>query len=252
MRNGRSSALFWERWATPAASLICWSRSPKSRSSMTGRCSDSSGLAASRSSCTRCSCPMASDLFAGTPPGALVHPDYPVLRAPRGFLAFLFAAAGCHCSRSPCPRHRLYRTRRPGVARNDQAGRARARVDGDWRGRRGDRRRHPVICIPGAIPAPKRSARAARSPRLKRCAPPDVVYAQHQVAWALDRLCELDGARWGYDRDELGAIRWDVMTILTHHAASRQAAMAPTAACCWAAPLGRCGGLFWSQTRWPR
>jgi hypothetical protein len=27
-----------------------------------------------------------SDLFAGTPPGALVHPDYPVLRAPCGFL----------------------------------------------------------------------------------------------------------------------------------------------------------------------
>src|SRR5277367_2558492 len=29
---------------------------------------------------------MVSDLFAGTPPGALVHPDYPVLRAPRGYL----------------------------------------------------------------------------------------------------------------------------------------------------------------------
>jgi 3-hydroxy-9,10-secoandrosta-1,3,5(10)-triene-9,17-dione monooxygenase len=29
---------------------------------------------------------MVSDLFAGTPPGALVHPDYPVLVAPRGFL----------------------------------------------------------------------------------------------------------------------------------------------------------------------
>src|SRR5437016_2025040 len=29
---------------------------------------------------------MVSDLFAGTPPGAAVHPDYPVLRAPRGFL----------------------------------------------------------------------------------------------------------------------------------------------------------------------
>ncbi len=55
----------------------------------------------------------------------------------------------------------------------------------------------------------------------------DMVYAQHQVAWALDRLCELDGARWVYDNDELGAIRRDVMTILTHHAASRQAAMAP-------------------------
>jgi len=24
----------------------------------------------------------------------------------------------------------------------------------------------------------------------------DMVYAQHQVGWALDRLCELDGTRW--------------------------------------------------------
>jgi hypothetical protein len=55
----------------------------------------------------------------------------------------------------------------------------------------------------------------------------DMVYAQHQVARALGRLCELDGARWVYDSDALGAIRRDVMTILTHHAASRQAAMAP-------------------------
>ena len=31
-------------------------------------------------------CVMVSDLFAGTPPGAQVHPEYPVLRAPRGFL----------------------------------------------------------------------------------------------------------------------------------------------------------------------
>jgi len=55
----------------------------------------------------------------------------------------------------------------------------------------------------------------------------DMVYAQHQVSWAVDRLCEMDGARWVYDNDQLGAIRRDVMTILTHHAASRQAAMAP-------------------------
>jgi len=55
----------------------------------------------------------------------------------------------------------------------------------------------------------------------------DMVYARHQVARALDRLCELDGARWVYDSDELGAVRRDVMTILTHHTASRQAATAP-------------------------
>ena len=29
---------------------------------------------------------MVSDLFAGTPPGAALYPDYPVVRAPRGFL----------------------------------------------------------------------------------------------------------------------------------------------------------------------
>ena len=55
----------------------------------------------------------------------------------------------------------------------------------------------------------------------------DMVYAQHQVGWALERLCELSGARWVYDSDPLQEIRRDVMTILTHHAASRPAAMAP-------------------------
>jgi hypothetical protein len=55
----------------------------------------------------------------------------------------------------------------------------------------------------------------------------DMVYAQHQVGWALDRLCALDGAGWVYDNDQFGAIRRDVITILTHHAASRQPAMAP-------------------------
>ena len=37
---------------------------------------------------------MVSDLFAGTPPGAVVHPDDPVLRPPRGFLSPI------HCRRS--------------------------------------------------------------------------------------------------------------------------------------------------------
>ena len=58
----------------------------------------------------------------------------------------------------------------------------------------------------------------------------DMVYAQHQVGWAIDRLCELDGARWVYDNDQLGAIRRDVMTILTHPRAARPR-WRPTAAC---------------------
>ena len=55
----------------------------------------------------------------------------------------------------------------------------------------------------------------------------NMTYAQHQVGWAVERLCELDGARWVYDSDELGTIRRDLMIVLTHTAASRQAAMVP-------------------------
>ena len=56
-------------------------------------------------------CVMVSDLFAGTPPGALVHPEYPVLRAPRGFLVSyslppVAIALGRPRSISPAPRCR--------------------------------------------------------------------------------------------------------------------------------------------------
>ena len=64
---------------------------------------------------------------------------------------------------------------------------------------------------------------AAEALRARR----DMTFAQHQVGWALERLCELSGARWVYDTDPLQEIRRDVMTMLTHHAASRQAAMVP-------------------------
>jgi hypothetical protein len=53
-----------------------------------------------------------------------------------------------------------------------------------------------------------------------------MIFSSRRRIWAIDRLCEMDGARWVYDNDELGAIRRDVMTILIHHAASRQAAIA--------------------------
>ena len=41
-----------------------------------------------------------------------------------------------------------------------------------------------------------------------------MIYRQHQVGWALDRLCEMDGSRWVYDSDELEAVRRDEVTIL--------------------------------------
>jgi alkylation response protein AidB-like acyl-CoA dehydrogenase len=170
---------------------------------------------------------MVSDLFAGTPPGALVHPDYPVLRAPRGFLVSyslppVAIALGRRALDIACAS--LSRRVSRGVTRLAESevvqmaiGEAAAAIDVATLLLHTGRESSTAAVSSG------RKITEAEAVRARR----DMVYAQHQVAWALERLCELDGARWVYDSDALGAIRRDVMTILTHHAASRQAAMAP-------------------------
>ena len=170
---------------------------------------------------------MVADLFAGTPPGALVHPDYPVLRAPRGFLVSyslppVCIALGRKALDIACAR--LARRVSRGVTKLADSevvqmavGEAAAAIDAATLLLHTGRDASTDAVSTG------RKITAAEALRARR----DMVYAQHQVAGALDRLCELDGARWVYDDDPLGAIRRDVMTIVTHHAASRQAAMAP-------------------------
>ena len=172
-------------------------------------------------------CVMVSDLFAGTPPGALVHPDYPVLRAPRGFLVSyslppVAIALGRRALDVACAALAGRVSR--GVTKVAESevvqmaiGEAAAAIDVATMLLHTGRESSTAAVSSG------RKITEAEALRARR----DMVYAQHQVGWALDRLCELDGARWVYDRDQLGAIRRDVMTILTHHAASRQAAMAP-------------------------
>jgi alkylation response protein AidB-like acyl-CoA dehydrogenase len=170
---------------------------------------------------------MVSDLFAGTPPGALVHPDYPVLRAPRGFLVSyslppVAIALGRRALDIACATLATRVSR--GVTRVAESeivqmaiGEAAAAIDVATMLLHTGRDHSTAEVSSGRRITEAEALRARR----------DMVYAQHQVSWALDRLCEMDGARWVYDNDELGAIRRDVMTILTHHAASRQAAMAP-------------------------
>jgi 3-hydroxy-9,10-secoandrosta-1,3,5(10)-triene-9,17-dione monooxygenase len=170
---------------------------------------------------------MVSDLFAGTPPGALVHPDYPVLRAPRGFLvsyslppvaitlgrlALDIACAGL-ASRVSRGVTRVAESEVVQMA----IGEAAAAIDIATMLLHTGREASTAAVSSG------RKITEAEALRARR----DMVYAQHQVSWAVDRLCEMDGARWVYDSNRLGAIRRDVMTILTHHAASRQAAMVP-------------------------
>jgi 3-hydroxy-9,10-secoandrosta-1,3,5(10)-triene-9,17-dione monooxygenase len=170
---------------------------------------------------------MVSDLFAGTPPGALVHPDYPVLRAPRGFLVSyslppVCIALGRRALDVACAALAGRVSR--GVTKLAASevvqmaiGEAAAAIDA------ATLLLHTGRDSSTAEVSSGRRITEAEALRARR----DMVYAQHQIGWALDRLCEVDGARWVYDSDELGAIRRDVMTILTHHAASRPAAMAP-------------------------
>jgi 3-hydroxy-9,10-secoandrosta-1,3,5(10)-triene-9,17-dione monooxygenase len=172
-------------------------------------------------------CVMVSDLFAGTPPGALVHPEYPVLRAPRGFLVSyslppVAIALGRRALDIACTTLAGRVSR--GVTKLAESevvqmaiGEAAAAIDVATMLLHTGRESSTAAVSSGRRITEAEALRARR----------DMVYAQHQVSWAVDRLCELNGARWVYDSDELGAIRRDVMTILTHHAASRQAAMAP-------------------------
>jgi alkylation response protein AidB-like acyl-CoA dehydrogenase len=170
---------------------------------------------------------MVSDLFARTPPGVLVHPDYPVLRAPRGFLVSYSLPPVCIAlGRSALDMARVALAGRVsrGVTKVAESevvqmaiGEAAAAIDVATMLLHTGRESSTAAVSSG------RKITEAEALRARR----DMVYAQHQVGWALDRLCEMDGARWVYDNDQLGAIRRDVMTILSHHAASRQAAMAP-------------------------
>ena len=156
-----------------------------------------------------------------------MHPDYPVLRAPRGFLVSYSLPPVCialgRCVLDIACAALADRVSR-GVTRVAESeivqmavGEAAAAIDVAAMLLHTGREARTAAVSSG------RRITAAEALRARR----DMVYAQHQVGWALDRLCEMDGARWVCDSDELGAIRRDVMTILTHHAASRSAAMAP-------------------------
>ena len=170
---------------------------------------------------------MVSDLFAGTPPGAAVHPDYPVVRAPRGFLVSyslppVAIALGRRALDLVC-RDLSTRISR-GVAKVADSevvqmavGEAAAAIDSATL-----LLHHGRDSSTDAVSSGRRIT-AAEALRARR----DMVYAQHQIGWAMERLCELSGARWVYDSDPLQEMRRDVMTILTHHAASRPAAFAP-------------------------
>jgi alkylation response protein AidB-like acyl-CoA dehydrogenase len=170
-------------------------------------------------------CVLLDDLLAGTPPGALVHPDYKLLRAPRGLLvnyslppvsialghrALAVAIAGLR-GRVSRGVTRMAMSEFVQVAVGDAAAAIDAATLTMWRGRQ----TAEELVAAGEPITPDVVLRTRR----------DMTHAQHQVQWAIERLVEVCGARSVYDADPLASIRRDVLTLLTHTIASRQAAM---------------------------
>lgn len=167
------------------------------------------------------------DLYDGTTPGALVHPDYPLLRAPRGLLVpFSLPPVGFTLGRRALAlvaeglRTRVSRGLRR-VAESEatqlQLGEAAAAIETAVTVLHA-RRAESVALVERGGPID-----AALVPRNRR----DVSFALHALRRGVDDLVSLNGARTVYDADPLGLVVRDLHTILTHMTVNREAAMVP-------------------------
>jgi 3-hydroxy-9,10-secoandrosta-1,3,5(10)-triene-9,17-dione monooxygenase len=170
-------------------------------------------------------CALLSEMLAGNPPGAAIHPDYAMVRAPRGLfvnysLPPVAIALGNRALRTALAllSERVSR----GMARKADSefvqitvAEAAAAIDAATLTMHAGRAAAEAMVLRGEPIAEEYVMRTRR----------DMTYAQHQVQWAVEKLVELCGARSVYDADPLASIRRDVLTVLTHVIASRQLAM---------------------------
>ena len=170
-------------------------------------------------------CVLLSELLAGTPPGAAVHADYPLVRAPRGLMVnYSLPPVAIALGRRALAvaiaslRGRVSRgTTQMAASEFVQMtiAEAAAAIDAAtltmYRGRAAAEE-----LVEQGEPIPQEFVMRARR---------DMTHAQHQVQWAVEKLVEVCGARSVYDNDALATIRRDLLTVLTHNVASRQAAM---------------------------
>ncbi len=167
------------------------------------------------------------DLLDGTTPGGLVLPDYPLLRAPRGYLVpfslppvmFTLARRALGLV-SVALRTRISRGVRE-VAASEvvqmQLGEASAAIDAAVLIMHSRRAESLAAVEAGAAIA---AADVARNRR-------DIAFAAGQLQRGMEALLDVSGARSVYDADPLQALFRDVLTIGTHTIVSRQGAMVP-------------------------
>jgi 3-hydroxy-9,10-secoandrosta-1,3,5(10)-triene-9,17-dione monooxygenase len=166
-------------------------------------------------------------LYDGNPPGVQVHPDYEVVRAPRGFLtpfslgpvAFALAQrALAHVP--PSLRARLSRgTRNMAESEFVQMQLAEASAAIELAGLVYHTRRNECIAaLESGQPIPPEDVMRVRR---------DVTYTTHQLRHGVDMLVEISGSRAVYDSDLLGAVQRDIQTICTHAVVARHLGMVP-------------------------
>ena len=167
------------------------------------------------------------DLYDGTTPGALVHPDYRLLRAPRGLLvpfslpgvAFTLARRALALTAESL-RIRLSRgTRVLGESEvvQQQLGEAAAEIETATLIMNARRTETLALVETGD---PVQTEAVMRNRR-------DIAFAVWQLRRGVERLVELAGARTVYDTDPLQTLWRDVLTISTHTVVSRHLGMVP-------------------------
>lgn len=168
------------------------------------------------------------DLLDGTTPGALVHPDYPLLRAPRGLVvsfglpavAFTLARRALDLT-AAASRTRLSRGTRvmsESELVQQQLGEAAAEIETAILIMHARRDETLALVDSGAAIPPEWVVRNRR----------DVAFAVWQARRGVERLVELTGARAVYDAEPLQSLWRDVVTISTHAAVARHLAMVPS------------------------
>jgi alkylation response protein AidB-like acyl-CoA dehydrogenase len=167
------------------------------------------------------------DLLEGTPPGVRVHPEYDIVRAPRGYLvvfslppvafalgrralAVAVAALGSRVSRG---------TTKLAESEIVQLKIADASAAIDAASLMLETLRAESL----AVVASGRPISAEEVLRNRR----DLTYGMQQIRTAVQGLFELCGARATYDSDRLQPLLRDIMTIATHQAFSPLATMVP-------------------------
>jgi alkylation response protein AidB-like acyl-CoA dehydrogenase len=168
------------------------------------------------------------DLLDGRTPGALVHPEYDLVRAPRGLLvsfglpavAFTLARRALDLTAASL-RTRLSRGTRvmsESELVQQQLGEAAAEIETGILIMHARREETVALVDAGAVIPPEFVVRNRR----------DVAFAVWQVRRGMERLVEITGARAVYDAEPLQSLWRDVVTISTHAAISRHLAMVPS------------------------